>query len=56
MEEKKEVGFITACREFFGMKSGQKLTDFRDEIAALSPEDRAELTEMLNGAGFCIKA
>lgn len=40
--------FVTACRKFFGMKSGETLTEFMAEVKALTPEDRKELAELLS--------
>ena len=37
---KPEVGFIVACKEFFGFKPGQTLLDFKNEVGQLTPEDR----------------
>jgi hypothetical protein len=41
------VSFIIACKRFFGLKPGQGLTDFNQEVKALTPKDRGELSEML---------
>lgn len=48
----KRPSFISACKEFFGFKPGQKLSDFAAEIKALSPSDKAEIAQGLRDAGF----
>jgi len=35
------MSFTKACKEYFGFKPGQNLTEFVGEIKALSTEDRA---------------
>ena len=52
-----EMGFIVACKTFFGFLPGQSLLDFKNEVAKLTPKDKAELTPMLEKALDCkIKA
>lgn len=46
--------FIAACRDFFGIKEGQKLTEFGKEIAALTPADREEIAQGLRERGYAI--
>lgn len=43
--------FIAACREFFGLKPGQKLTEFGQEIKALSFKDKLDIAKGLREAG-----
>lgn len=43
--------FISACKAYFGLKPDQKLSEFGDEIKALSHEDKMELAEGLRQAG-----
>jgi len=50
-----ETSFIAACKDFFGMKHAQTLTEFRDEVAALTPKDRAEIRQGLIANGYKIK-
>lgn len=45
--EVKPTAFIVACKEFFGFKPGQTLLEFKEEIAELTPQDRAELAPLL---------
>jgi hypothetical protein len=44
--------FAGQCKEFFGFLPGQTIADFMKELKALTPKDREELTDMLNGAGY----
>lgn len=37
------MSFTKACKEYFGTKPGQKLTEFAAELKALTPEDKAEM-------------
>jgi hypothetical protein len=46
-EQTKPTGFIAACKEYFGFLPNQNLKDFRDEVARLTPEDRAEMAPLL---------
>ena len=50
----KEATFIGACRQFFGLKQGQTLKEFGDEIKCLSDKDRTDLTDMFTFVGFKI--
>lgn len=47
--------FVMACNKFFGRKEGQTLQDFNQELKALTPKDRADLTEMFKTVGYEIK-
>lgn len=51
----KQVGFIVACKEFFGFKPEQTLMTFRDEVAELTREDKEEIRAGLIALGFDIK-
>lgn len=55
MDENKELGFIGACRAFFGFHPEQTLMQFRDECAALSPADRVEIRDGLIQNGLNVK-
>ena len=46
-----EKSFTAACREFFGLKPSQKLTEFGQELKALSYEDKLEIARGLREAG-----
>jgi hypothetical protein len=47
-----QTTFMAACRTFFGLLPGQSSMDFGREVKALTPEDRAEITEGLKAEGF----
>jgi hypothetical protein len=49
-QEIKPTGFIVACKEFFGFKPDQTLMGFKEEVAQLTLQDRAELAPMLSKA------
>ncbi len=51
----KEVGFVAACKEFFGFLPGQTLMTFRDEVKMLSPKDQEEIRLGLIQNGFNVK-
>lgn len=53
--KEKEVGFIVACKHFFGQKPGQTLREFSAEMKELSDQDREEIKELLIAEGFKIK-
>ena len=38
------ISFMAACVRFFGTKEGQTKLQFAQEVKALTPEDRAEMT------------
>lgn len=44
--------FMTACREFFGLRDGQKPIEFGKEIQALTNEDRVEIAKGLRANGI----
>lgn len=46
-----QKSFIAACREYFGFKPGQSLTEFGAEIKELSYEDKLELAEGMRKHG-----
>lgn len=48
----KQVTFIVACREFFGLLPGQTLAEFSKEIKALTVKDRTDLIEMFRTVGL----
>ena len=47
-DDQKKMGFVPACKQFFGFHPNQTLMGFRDEVHALTPEDRAELAPLLS--------
>lgn len=46
--EVKPTGFIVACKEYFGFAPGQTLLGFKEEVAQLTPADRAEMAPLLS--------
>lgn len=44
-------GFVLACKKFFNTKPGQSLVEFAGELKKLTPQDRLELAELLEGTG-----
>lgn len=49
------IGFVVACKQYFGFKPGQSLLDFKNELAELTPKDRAEIRDGLIAAGIAVK-
>lgn len=43
--------FVAACKNFFGLKEGQSLTEFGQELKALSHEDKMEIAQGLRAVG-----
>jgi hypothetical protein len=50
----KTMTFMQACGDYFGKKIGQTLTQFRDELKALTEKDREELIAGLEQQGYKI--
>ncbi len=48
----KKLAFMSACKDFFGLKEGQTSMSFAQEVKALTPEDRAEITKGLEQNGY----
>lgn len=51
---KQEMSFAAAMKSFFGLKDGQTVGGFAQEIKALTIDDRAYFTKLLEGAGYTI--
>ena len=51
-----KMSFMAACSRYFGKLPGQTLLQFRDEIAKLTPKDRADLTALFPSVGIEIVA
>jgi len=51
----KILSFVEAMRDYFGLKEGQTLSDFYQELKALSTEDRAWFRQELPKVGYEIK-
>lgn len=47
------ISFATACKKFFGLREGQSLLQFAQEVRGLTPADRAEMAPMLGAALGC---
>lgn len=45
---------MQACREFFGVKEGQRPLDFGKEVQALTQKDRKEIADGLIANGYDI--
>lgn len=54
--ETKYMSFIAACKDYFGMKEGQTLSDFMTEIKALTTQDREDLKKEFARIGYQISA
>lgn len=46
--------FMAAMKDFFGLRPGQTLMEFRDEIKELSADDRAYFATGLRANGYPI--
>lgn len=44
----KPTAFVVAAKKYFGFLPGQTLLDFKNELAKLTPADRAELAPLLS--------
>jgi hypothetical protein len=55
-EMAKQMTFMMACREFFGLHAGQTNMQFAQEIKALTDADKAEITAGLVQNGYEIVA
>lgn len=54
METAKQMTFMAACKDFFGLREGQTSLEFGKEIKALTPADRAEIVAGLETNGYKI--
>ncbi len=48
-----ELGFVIACRKFFGQQKDQSLGEFQAEVKKLTEQDRKDLTPGLEAALGC---
>jgi hypothetical protein len=56
MDKTQEVGFVAACKDFFGMGNCLALSDFMKECAKLTPKDKQEIRdELIAKHGYQIK-
>lgn len=49
----RELSFMSACKEFFGLKEGQTNLDFGKEVKALTQQDRLDMQPGLEAALNC---
>ena len=49
------MSFVMAMKDFFGMKPGQKLGEFSNELKALDEKDRAYFKKGLEDNGYIIQ-
>jgi hypothetical protein len=47
-----KVSFVVACKKFFGLREGQKLSDFIQELKRLTEQDKADLKAMFPSVGY----
>lgn len=52
----KETTFVSACREYFGLKPGETLQEFLAEVKQLNEADRKELIGLFPSVSYTIKA
>ena len=50
----KQMTFMQACKDFFGIKPGQMPMDFLKEIKSLTEADKQEISEGLKANGYDI--
>lgn len=50
--QKKRIGFLAACLQFFGLLPGQGNIQFAQECRKLSHADRLELASLLRAEGI----
>jgi hypothetical protein len=50
-----EVGFMTACKDFFDPNSDQTLIQYRDKMKCLNEADKKEITAGLTTLGYKIR-
>ncbi len=48
----KQMTFVAACRNFFGLLPNETLQEFVTELKALTPEDKAELIQLFRTVGI----
>lgn len=53
--ESKEMSFLAAARDFFGLKSGQTSIQFAAEVKELTDVDRQEIKQGLEANGYKLK-
>jgi hypothetical protein len=48
----KQMSFVAACRQFFGLLPNQTLMEFANELRQLTPNDKAELIQLFRTIGI----
>ena len=48
----KKMSFLMACKDFFGLKDGQTLTEFGQEVKKLTDADRNDLISEFAKVGY----
>lgn len=48
----KQMSFMAACKDYFGMRQGQTLSEFLAEVKALTMADREELKVLFKSVGY----
>ena len=48
----KEMSFVTAMKDYFGILPGKTTSDFLQELKALTPEDREYFKKRLETVGY----
>jgi hypothetical protein len=43
---------MLTCKEYFGLKPGQSLNQFGEEMKQLTPQDKADLIELFKVVGI----
>ena len=56
LEDVKPISFIAACRKHFGYRESEGLKEFSEEIKALTPKDREEMTEGFAQIGIAVNS
>ena len=52
---KEYISYAGAIRDFFGMKPGETIAQFMEELKALTPTDKEEIVRFLIKLGYKIK-
>lgn len=50
-----KVGFVKACRDFFGLKPGETLAEFAAELKALTDKDKQDLVAEFKRIGWDVE-
>lgn len=50
MNPTESIAFASACKQFFGVRPGNTLLQFAQELKALTPQDKVEMAPLLGVA------